>query len=65
MVLDKYTIVGEESAKVIYNWLQYFSEEMLVSELKDADFEVQAIFDDVAGSIYSKNNTELAVIATK
>ena len=65
MVLDKYTIVGEESAKVIYNWLQYFSEDMLVSELKDADFEVQAIFDDVAGSIYSKNNTELAVIATK
>jgi cyclopropane fatty-acyl-phospholipid synthase-like methyltransferase len=65
VVLDKYTIVEEENAKVVYNWLQYFSEDMLVSELKDADFEVEAIFDDVAGSIYSKSNSEFAVIATR
>jgi SAM-dependent methyltransferase len=65
VVLDKYTIVEEENDKVVYNWLQYFSEDKLVSELKDADFEVQAIFDDMAGSIYSKSNSEFAVIATR
>ncbi|SEH07616.1 class I SAM-dependent methyltransferase [Candidatus Venteria ishoeyi] len=65
VVLDKYTIVEEEGSKVVYNWLQYFSEDTLINELKNAGFNIQAIYDDVAGSNYSKNNTEFAVIATK
>ncbi|MBU0961845.1 MAG: class I SAM-dependent methyltransferase [Proteobacteria bacterium] len=65
VVLDKYTIIEEEGSKVIYNWLQYFSEAMLISELQDSGFRAQAFFDDVAGSGYSKNNSEFAVIAVK
>lgn len=65
VVLDKYTIVEEKGSKVVYNWLQYFSEDMLLNELKDAGFKIQAIYDDVAGTYYSKNNTEFAVIAAK
>lgn len=65
VVLDKYTLVEEESSKVVYNWLQYFSEDMLLNELKDSGFNIQAIYGDVAGSNYSKNNTEFAVIVEK
>ena len=65
VVLDKYTIVEEESFRVVYNWLQYFGEDTLLKELEAADFKIQSIFDDVAGSDYSGNNTEIAVIATK
>jgi len=65
VVLDKYTIIEEEGSKVVYNWLQYFSEDMLSNELKDAGLNIQAIYDDVAGSNYSKNSTEFAVVATK
>ncbi|CAH0529429.1 class I SAM-dependent methyltransferase [Vibrio hippocampi] len=65
VVLDKYTIIERESSKVVYNWLQYFSEDMLLKELKDAGFNIQAIYDDVAGSDYSKNKTEFAVIVEK
>jgi len=65
VILDKYTIIEEKGSKVIYNWLQYFSENMLLKELKSAGFKIQAIYDDVAGSNYSKNNTEFAVIAIK
>jgi SAM-dependent methyltransferase len=65
VVLDKYTIVEKESVKVVYNWLQYFSEDSLLNELKDADFGIQAILGDVAGSIYSNGNSEFAVIAIK
>ena len=65
VVLDKYTIIENESTKVVYNWLQYFSEDSLSNELVDADFRIRAIFDDVAGSVYSKRNSEFAVIATK
>lgn len=65
VVLDKYTIVEEDSSKVVYNWLQYFSEDLLLNELKDAGFNIQAIYADVAGSSYSKNNTEFAVIIEK
>ena len=65
VVLDKYTIIEEGNSKVIYNWLQYFSEETLINELQNSGFKVQGFYDDVAGSRYSKNNTEFAVVAVK
>jgi hypothetical protein len=63
VVLDKYTIIEEKQKKVIYNWLQYFSEEMLRDKLLSFGFKIQSIYDDVAGSTYSKQKTEFAVIA--
>jgi len=54
-----------DSSRVVYNWLQYFSEDTLPKELEDADFNIQSIFDDVAGSDDSGNDTEITVVATK
>lgn len=65
VVLDKYTIIEEKGSKVIYNWLQYFSEAMLRKELHDSGLTVQIFFDDVAGAQYSNNATEFAVVAEK
>lgn len=65
VVLDKYTIIEEKGHKVIFNWLQYFSEAMLIRELHNSGFKAHTFFDDVAGSDYSKNSTEFAVIAVK
>ncbi len=65
VVLDKYTIIEKESTKTIYNWLQYFSQDRLMSELKEAGFTIQATYNDVAGSVYSGDKTEFAVIAGK
>lgn len=65
VVLDKYTIIEEESSKVVYNWLQYFSREMIMNELEASGFILQGMFDDVAGSEYSGSNTEFAVVAVK
>lgn len=65
VVLDKYTIIEETNSKVIYNWLQYFSEDMLLNELNNSGFKVQGFYDDVKGSQYSNNSTEFAIIAVK
>jgi cyclopropane fatty-acyl-phospholipid synthase-like methyltransferase len=65
VVLDKYTIIEEQTKYVIYNWLQYFSIEMLQTEFKSSGFTIKAIYDDVAGSTYSGGHTEFAVVAFK
>lgn len=65
VVLDKYTIVEEQNSKVIYNWLQYFSIEMLNKEFEDSKLKIKAVYNDVAGSKYSENLTEFAIVAVK
>ncbi len=64
-MLDKYTIIEEKSSKVIYNWLQYFSIEMLKKEFENSGLTIKAIYNDVAGSKYSENHTEFAIVAVK
>lgn len=65
VVLDKYTIIEEDDSKVVYNWLQYFSIEMIKSEFRDAGFTIKELYADVSGSEYSETNTEFAVVAVK
>ncbi len=65
VILDKYTIIEETTSKVIYNWLQYFNKDALTNELKETGFKIHAIYGDVAGSNYSENKTEFAVITDK
>jgi len=65
VVLDKYTIIEEQTKYVIYNWLQYFSVEMLKSEFEASGLTIKALYDDVAGSGYSGGHTEFAVVAVK
>lgn len=65
VVLDKYTIIEKQEKYVIYNWLQYYSIEMLKTEFEASGLTINAIYDDVAGSAYSGNHTEFAVMAMK
>lgn len=65
VVLDKYTIVEKSRTRVIYNWLQYFSQESLKIELERNKFEIQQIYSDVAGSKYVTNSSEMAIVARK
>ncbi|MCH9814252.1 MAG: hypothetical protein K0U47_09980 [Epsilonproteobacteria bacterium] len=51
--------------ELVYNWFQYFSVEMLQKEFKDAGFMIKAFYADVADGDYSKDHTELAVVAVK
>ena len=65
VVLDKYTIVEEQRARVVYNWLQYFSVEALSAELEDRGFVVEDVVGNVAGDTLDPEAHEFAVVARK
>ncbi len=65
VTLEKYTIVGPEKTKIIYNWLQYFSVESLGKELQQAGLAICDVFADVAGRPYSPQSEEFAVVAKR
>lgn len=65
VVLDKYTIVEAERKRVVYNWLQYFSNESLKREFKECGFTVENFYLDVAGVAYDPQAEEFAVVARK
>ena len=63
VVLDKYIILEKEGTSTVYNWLQYFSTEMLREEFLDAGLEVQEWYADVAGKPFDPEAQEYAVVA--
>lgn len=65
VVLDKYTIIEEDRNRIVYNWLQYFSTELLKEELRNKKFEVQNLYSDVSGSPYDLQSEEMAVVLKK
>jgi 2-polyprenyl-3-methyl-5-hydroxy-6-metoxy-1,4-benzoquinol methylase len=65
VVLDKYTLIEAGRTRTVYNWLQYFSPESLKMEFAECGFTVENLYSDVAGSPFSPENTEFAVIAKK
>jgi len=65
VVLDKYTIVEAERIRTVYNWLQYFAPEELAREFTAAGFFVEGVYSDVAGTPYSAESDEFAVIARR
>ena len=65
VILDKYTIVENNRIRVVYNWLQYFSQESLKAEFEANNFIIQNIYSDVAGSTFDSKNSEMAIIAKK
>ncbi len=65
VILDKYTIVEASQTKTIYNWLQYFSLESLKKEFRENGFEIAECFSDVAGTPFSPDSSEFAVVANK
>ena len=65
VTLDKYTIIERAGTKVVYNWLQYFSRNSLAKELNENGFEVVEFYSDVAGSAFTSDSPDMAVVAKK
>jgi SAM-dependent methyltransferase len=65
ITLDKYTIIEETRTRVVYNWLQYFSQESLRNEFEESGFEAEEFYSDVAGSTFSSESPDIAIVARK
>ncbi len=65
VTLDKYTIIEQTRTRVIYNWLQYFSRDTLREELEKSGFEVEEFYSDVAGTPFSPESNDIAIVARK
>ncbi len=65
VTLDKYTIIEEKRSRIVYNWLQYFSRDSLREEFEESGFEVLQFYSDVAGSAFSSDSPDMAVVARK
>jgi SAM-dependent methyltransferase len=65
ITLDKYTIIEATRTRVVYNWLQYFSQETLGKEFESAGFSVAAFYSDVAGAPFSETSPDMAIVAKK
>ena len=65
VTLDKYTIIEEKRTRVVYNWLQYFSQDSLREEFEENGFETVEFYSNVAGSVFSSDSPDMAVVARK
>jgi SAM-dependent methyltransferase len=65
VVLDKYTIVEKARTRIVYNWLQYFSQASLRKEFEENGFDVEGLYSDVAGTTLNSESMEMAVVAKK
>lgn len=65
VILDKYTIIEEARTRTVYNWLQYFSPESLRKEFEENGFKIEGQYSDVAGTIFSPESMEFAIVAKK
>jgi cyclopropane fatty-acyl-phospholipid synthase-like methyltransferase len=65
VVLDKYTIVEAAGTKVVYNWLQYFSPDMLEREFSECGFTIEKFYLNVAGDPFDPQADEFAIVARK
>ena len=65
VTLDKYTIIEKERTRIVYNWLQHFSKETLMGEFEQCGFVVEEFYSDVAGSKFSIESNEIAIVAKK
>ncbi|MDD4357209.1 MAG: class I SAM-dependent methyltransferase, partial [Smithellaceae bacterium] len=65
VVLDKYTIIETQRSRTVYNWLQYFSPEDLEREFGECGFAIECYYSDVAGTPFSSQSREFAVVAKK
>lgn len=65
VILDKYTIIEEARTQTVYNWLQYFSPGSLRKEFEESGFNIEEYYSDVAGTVFSPECVEFAIIAKK
>ncbi len=65
VTLDKYTIIEKARIRVVYNWLQYFSQDSLREEFEKNGFEVIEFYSDIASLPFSPDSPDMAVVARK
>jgi len=65
VVLDKYTIVEKARTRVIYNWLQCFSRDMITTEFETNGLKIEGVYSDVAGTSFQTDSPEFAIVARK
>lgn len=65
VTLDKYTIIEKTRTRVVYNWLQYFSRDSLRKEFEANGFTAEEFYSDVAGSPFSPESPDMAIVARK
>jgi SAM-dependent methyltransferase len=65
VILDKYTLIEESRTRTVYNWLQYFSSEMLKNEFANCGFAIEELYSNVAGTEFNQSSSEIAVVAKK
>jgi 2-polyprenyl-3-methyl-5-hydroxy-6-metoxy-1,4-benzoquinol methylase len=65
VILDKYTIIEKSRKRVVYNWLQYFSEDSIRKEFEENGFQVKEVYSDVAGKTFDHESPEIAIVAKK
>jgi SAM-dependent methyltransferase len=63
VLLDKYTIIEASRKRVVYNWLQCFSQESLRKEFEENGLTLEAIHGDVAGAPIDPDSSVFAVVA--
>jgi len=65
VILDKYTLIEADRSRTVYNWLQYFSPEALEREFVEFGLTIEKFYSDVAGSPFSTDSKEFAIVARK
>ncbi|MBK6344664.1 MAG: methyltransferase domain-containing protein [Bacteroidales bacterium] len=61
--LDKNVIVTDAGNKEYLSWYCCFSPETIAGELQNAGLRVRSVFSDIAGTPYSPDSHEIAVVA--
>ena len=65
VLLDKYTIIEKNRQRTVYNWLQCFTPDTIKLEFAQNGFAIDSVYSDVAGTSYTTDSTDFAVIASK
>jgi hypothetical protein len=65
VVLDMYSIIEANRTRTVYNWLQYFSREAIEKEFNQCGLKIETMYNDVAGTPFSPETKEFAVVASK
>ncbi len=65
VILDKYTIIEEKRTRIVYNWLQYYSEDAFRKEFEENGFTVEGFYSDVTGTAISPESLEIVIVAKK
>jgi SAM-dependent methyltransferase len=64
LFLDQYTVIeGDGKITVYRNWFQDYTPEMIRAELAAGDFEVEALWGDLAGAPYTPDSEWIGIVA--